>query len=186
MNGIDKTTSLVAPFVEDPPEVLDDIRPRTNAEANNKKTSQRKTEKRWSRLPDDGPGILRVAVVGPRIVLSPSDKQAARMLDQVRSQLGRHWDNKQRDFVYHFDMMLRRGTAQFDSLRLIAALCGLKLDVSPSIERAVNRYLRRLERQLRPIPRFIWTDDTIKATESVVKDEIDLDGSSFYRQRIYR
>lgn len=180
-------------FVEGEPIVLDSVRVKpvdstaptqTNAQGGQALDLDAKAQadaaRRWAHLPDNGPGIIKVVPIGSRIILQPSDKQAAQALDFARIQLGFHWDAKQRRHINHLDGFTRRGVTQFDSLRLISAMFGLNFEVPEGVESVIRRYRSRLERQLRPIPRFTWSDD-VDHTGQTVEAELDL-GTSGYRR----
>lgn len=135
-------------------------------------------------VPDAGEGVVRVQPIGGRLTLRPSDRVAAEALGAARATLGFHWDAKKgqglgpqdrlRGYVYHFDNFLRRGVTEWDSLRLLAIMTGLPLEMAPGVERNIARYRSRLERQLRPIPRVTWFDEEAAAQDSELEAEIAL------------
>ena len=71
------------------------------------------------RLPQTGPGVIRVLASGARVSLLPSDQEASLRLLGLRAQVGRHYDSKRKADVYRFDEMMRRGASGYDSLRLL-------------------------------------------------------------------
>jgi hypothetical protein len=119
-------------------------------------------------------GIVRVQPIGGRLTLRPSDPSAVSALGAARAALGWHWDAKAKRHVYHFDNFLRRGVTEWDSLRLLAAMTGLPLEMAPGVEKGIARYRSRLERQLRPIPRVTWLDEDAAKEDSELEAEIAL------------
>lgn len=147
-------------FVEDPPEHLDGPR---HSQPETRKHDEMAAEReinRHARLPASGPGVVRVQASGSRIDLMPSDQEASLRLAGLRAQIGRHYDSKRKADVYRLDEMLRRGASGIDSLRLLCALNGLRLEVPEAVERSIEGYRRGLLRQKAPIPRVVWRDET--------------------------
>lgn len=135
-------------------------------------------------MPDAGPGVVRVQPIGGRLTLRATDKVASEALGAARAALGFHWDAKKgqglrpedrhRGYVYHLDNFLRRGVTEWDSLRLLARMTGLPLEMTPGVEGGIARYRSRLERQLRPIPRTTWFDEDTARVDSELEAEIAL------------
>ena len=123
-------------------------------------------------------GVVRVQPIGGRLTLRPADGAAVSALGAARAALGWHWDAKSKRHVYHFDNFLRRGVTEWDSLRLLATMTGLPLEMAPGVETGIARYRSRLERQLRPIPRVTWLDEDAAKEDSELEAEIALGDQS--------
>jgi hypothetical protein len=144
-------------------------------------------------LPHTGAGVVRVQPIGGRLTLRPSDELAARALGATRAALGFHWDAKKgqglppadriRGYVYSLDNFLRRGVTEWDSLRLLAIMTGLPLEMAPGVETGIARYRARLERQLRPIPRVTWFDEDANKDEAELEAEVALGDENAALQR---
>jgi hypothetical protein len=110
-------------------------------------------------LPADGPGHVRVIVTGPAVRLVPLDAGAEAALLAARAQLGWTYDAKAGRRIDHMGVLIRNGAANFASIRLLAEVTGLVLEIDDAARRAVDRRATQLARDLAPIPRVVWVDD---------------------------
>lgn len=162
--------SLPAPFQARPAIVLDGAAARTTV------TAPSTPRDPYAGLPAQGPREIAVRVVGGRVLLSPSDREAALDLDTARSALGARYDHKRRAWTFALDTMLRHGVVDWASVRLAAELAGLRLRITPGVETAIARYLRHIARQTRPIPRVTWLDDQAEESEELGSQRLDSTG----------
>jgi hypothetical protein len=123
-------------------------------------------------LPDDGPGAVIVTCIGSRLRLSPTTRSAGIRLAAVIARFGSRYDHKRRGYTDVFAAVLRRGAAGIDSVTAVLAMEGLAVVIPDPDRRAIARYRRQLERQMRPIPRAVWRDD--EAAPAEVLGESDL------------
>jgi hypothetical protein len=124
---------------------------------------------RLRHLPTDGPGRVRVVVAGPAVRLVPLDTRAEAALLAARAQLGWTYDAKAGRRIDHMGVLIRNGAANFTSIRLLAEVTGLVLEIDDAARRAVGRRAARLARDLAPIPRVVWVDDETR-DQSITTD----------------
>lgn len=115
---------------------------------------------RYGHLPDFGPGEVHARIIGSKLTFQPTDQGAARRVEALRAVAGRVYDHKRSENVYRLDQLRRHGASRLDEIALLATMHGLPLTFDADSTRRVERYRRELSRQLAPIPRVIWRDET--------------------------
>lgn len=135
---------------------------------------------KWAHLPD-GAGQIRAEVIGARLSLLPTSREAAVSLEAFRTGAGRHYDHLRGAWVYHLDQMRRRGVRRLDEISLLAKMNGTTFVLTDESHSRIASYERHLERQLAPIPRVVWRDDEAHGEGEVI-DEKSLGRSSGWRR----
>lgn len=162
-----------APHRARPAIVVDGVAARTTA------ATPRPPRDPFGNLPEHGPRQVHLRVIGGRVLLTPTDREAALDLDTARSAIGARYDHKRRSWTFALDTMLRHGAVDWSSVQVAAELAGLHLVIGAEAEAAVARYLRHIARQTRPIPRVTWIDDEAEGGEEIGTQR--LDGTSWRR-----
>lgn len=128
---------------------------------------------RRATLPLDGPGLVRVVIAGPALYLVPTDQRAEQLLLAARAQVGWGYDAKAGRRLDHMGVLLRNGAANFDAVRLLAEATGISLEIDAAAERAIDRRRRVLARDLAPIPRVVWVDESEHDDEQTGEQRLD-------------